>query len=164
MPKSVQKPIQCILNAIKKEVERIDQQLDKLVEAIPRWRNRRDLLISAKGVGKVVAYTLMSELSELGNLNRKEIAALAGVTPINRDSGSYRGKRRVFGGRRKARTVLYVSMLSAIQCRPKIKSMYERLVEAGRPKKVAIVACMRKQLTILNTMMKNGTHWDEKLA
>ena len=106
----------------------------------------------------------MSELPELGQLNRKEIAALAGVAPINRDSGSYRGKRRVYGGRRKVRTVLYVSMLSAIQYDPKIKSMYERLVAAGQPKKVAIVACMRKQLTILNTVMKNGTHWDEKLA
>jgi len=100
--------------------------------------------MSAKGVGKVVAYTLMSELPELGKLNRKEIAALAGVAPMNRDSGSYRGKRRIYGGRRKVRTVMYVSMLSAIQYDPKIKSVYERLVAAGKPKKVAIVACMRK--------------------
>ena len=164
MPKSVHKPIQRILKAIQKEVEKIDQQLDKLVEAIPQWQNQRDLLMSAKGVGKVVAYTLMSELPELGKLNRKEIAALAGVAPINRDSGTYRGKRRIYGGRRKVRTVLYMSMLSAVQHDPKIKSMYERLVAAGKPKKVALVACMRKQLTILNTMMKNGTHWDEKMA
>ena len=164
MPKPVQQPIQRILKAIRKEIERIDQKLDKLVEAIPQWRNQRELLMSAKGVGKVVAYTLMSELPELGQLNRKKIAALVGVAPINRDSGSYRGKRRIYGGRSKVRTVLYVSMLSAIQYDPKIKSMYERLVAAGKPKKVAIVACMRKQLTILNTMMKNGTHWDEKLA
>ena len=164
MPKTVQPPIQRILNAIQKEIERIDQKLDKLVEATPQWRNQRELLMSAKGVGKVVAYTLMSELPELGQLNRKKIAALVGVAPINRDSGSYRGKRRIYGGRSKVRTVLYVSMLSAIQYNPKIKSMYERLVAAGKPKKVAIVACMRKQLTILNTMMKNGTHWDEKLA
>jgi transposase len=164
MPKSVQKPIQRILTAVRKEIERIDRQLDKLVEAIPQWRNQRDLLMSVKGVGKVVAYTLMSELPELGQLNRKEIAALAGVAPMNRDSGSYRGKRRVYGGRGKVRTALYVSMLSAIQYNPKIKSMYERLVAAGKPKKVAIVACMRKQLVILNTMMKNGTHWDENLA
>ncbi len=164
MPTSVHKPIQRILKAIQTEIERIDKQLDKLVEAIPQWRNQRDLLVSAKGVGKVVAYTLMNELPELGMLNRKEIAALAGVAPMNRDSGNYRGKRRIYGGRRKVRTVLYVSMLSAIQYDPKINSMYERLVAAGKPKKVAIVACMRKQLTILNTMMKNGTHWDEKLA
>ena len=120
--------------------------------------------MSAKGVGKVVAYTLMSELPELGQLNRKEIAALAGVAPMNRDSGSYRGKRRVYGGRRKVRTALYMSILSATQYNPIIKSMYERLVATGKPKKVAIVACMRKQLVILKTMMKNGTHWDENLA
>ena len=164
MPKSVQPPIQRILKAIQKEIERIDQKLDKLVDATPQWREQRDLLMSAKGVGKVVAYTLMSELPELGKLNRKEIAALVGVAPINRDSGSYRGKRRVTGGRSKVRTVLYMSMWSTIQYDPKIKSMYERLLAAGKPKKVALVACMRKQLTILNTMMKNGTHWEEKLA
>jgi transposase len=164
MPKSIHKPIQRILKAIQKEVGKIDQRLDKLVEAIPQWQNQRDLLMSAKGVGKVVAYTLMSELPELGKLNRKEIAALVGVAPINRDSGTYRGKRRIHGGRRRVRTALYMSMLSAVQHDPKIKSMYERLVAAGKPKKVALVACMRKQLTILNTMMKNGTHWDEKLA
>ena len=103
-------------------------------------------------MGKVVAYTLMSELPELGKLNRKEIAALVGVAPMNRDSGNYRGKRRVSGGRSKVRTVLYMSMWSTIQYHPKIKSMYERLLAAGKPKKVALVACMRKQLTILNTM------------
>jgi transposase len=164
MPKSVQPPIQRILKAIQKEIEHIDQKLDKLVDAIPQWREQRDLLMSAKGVGKVVAYTLMSELPELGKLNRKEIAALVGVAPMNRDSGSYQGKRRVSGGRSKVRTVLYVSMWSTIQYDPKIKATYERLVAAGKPKKVALVACMRKQLTILNTMMKNGTHWNEKLA
>jgi hypothetical protein len=86
------------------------------------------------------------------------------VAPMNRDSGSYRGKRRVSGGRSKVRSVLYMSMWSTIQYDTKIKAMYERLLAAGKPKKVALVACMRKQLTILNTMMKNGTHWDEKLA
>jgi transposase len=164
MSKKVQPPIQRILKAIQKEIERIDQELDKLVDALPQWREQRDLLMSAKGVGKVVAYTLMSELPELGKLNRKEIASLVGVAPMNRDSGSYRGKRRVSGGRSKVRTVLYMSMWSTIQYDPKIKATYERLVAAGKPRKVALVACMRKQLTILNTMMKNGTHWDEKLA
>ena len=115
-------------------------------------------------IRRVVAYTLMSELPELGTLNRKEIASLVGVAPMNRDSGSYRGKRRVTGRRSKVRTVLYMSMRSTIQYDPKIKATYERLVAAGKPRKVALVACMHKQLTILNTMMKNGTHWDEKLA
>jgi transposase len=164
MPKTVQQPIQRILKAIQKEIERIDKKLDSLIEAIPQWRDQRDLLMSAKGVGKVVAYTLLSELPELGRLNRKQIASLVGVAPINRDSGSYRGKRRVSGGRSKVRTVLYMSMWSAIQHDPKIKATYARLLAAGKPKKVALVACMRKQLTILNTMMKNGTHWNEKLA
>ena len=164
MPKSVHKPIQAILNTIKKELTNIDRQLDKLVDSIAEWRQKRDLLLSAKGVGNVLAYTLMSELPELGTLNRKEIAALVGVAPMNRDSGNYQGKRYIRGGRHRVRTVLFVSMMSAIQCHPKLKPMYERMVAAGKPKKVAIVACMRKQLTILNTMVKNGTYWDEKMA
>lgn len=164
MPKSVHKPIQSALNSIKKEITTIDKQLDKLVDSCPEWRQRRDLLLSSKGVGNVLAYTLMSELPELGTLNRKQIAALVGVAPINRDSGSYSGKRYIRGGRPKVRTVLFVSMMSSIQHHPKLKPMYQRMVAAGKPKKVAIVACMRKQLTILNTMVKNNTYWDEKMA
>ena len=122
-----------------------------------------DQLISAKGVGKVLAYTLLSELPELGSMNRKQIAAIVGVAPMNRDSGKHKGKRKIRGGRSKIRPVLFVSMLSAIQCHPKLKPMYQRLVAAGKPKKVAIVACMRKQLIILNTMVKNGTLWDENM-
>lgn len=163
MPKTVHKPIQAILKAIKKEIDTIDKQLSKLIDSVPEWRQKRDLLLSAKGVGNVLAYTLMSELPELGSLNRKEIAALVGVAPMNRDSGSFEGKRFIRGGRHKVRTVLFVSMMSAIQCHPKLKPMYERMVAAGKPKKVALVACMRKQLIILNTMVKNNTYWDEKM-
>jgi len=158
MPKTVPKPIRNVLKSITKEVARIDQQLDQLVAEIPHYQARVDQLTSAKGVGKVLAYTLISDLPELGNLNRKEIAALVGVAPMNRDSGKHKGKRKIQAGRRKVRTVLFVSMLSAIQCHPKLKPMYQRLVAAGKPKKVAIVACMRKQLVILNTMVKNGTY------
>ncbi|WP_460806043.1 IS110 family RNA-guided transposase [Microbulbifer agarilyticus] len=164
MPKSVHDPIQQILTAIKTELLKIDKQLDKLISNVTEWKEKRDLLLSAKGVGNVVAYTLMSELPELGKLNRKEIAALVGIAPMNRDSGRYQGKRFIRGGRHRVRTVLFVSMMSAIQSHPKLKPMYERMVAAGKPKKVAIVACMRKQLTILNTMVKNNTHWDEKMA
>jgi len=164
MPRTVQKPIRNILKRITQEIASIDQQLDKLIAEIPQWQERVDQLTSAKAVGKVVAYTLLSELPELGRLNRKQIAALVGIAPMNRDSGRYKGKRFIRGGRHKVRTVLFVSMMSAIQCHPKIKPMYERLVAAGKPKKVAIVACMRKQLTILNTMAKNGTYWDENMA
>jgi transposase len=90
-------------------------------------------------------------------------AALVGVAPMNRDSGKFERKRIIRGGRHKVRTVLFVSIMSAIQCHPKLKPMYQRMVAAGKPKKVAMVACMRKQLTILNTMMKNGTHWDAEM-
>lgn len=159
MPRSVHGPIQRILKAIQKEIEEIEDKLDSLISSTPEWARKRDLLMSAKGVGKVLATTLLSELPELGLLNRKEIAALVGVAPMNWDSGKYEGKRMIRGGRQKVRTILFVSMMSAIQCHPTIKPMYERLVEAGKPKKVAIVACMRKQLTILNAMMKTGAHW-----
>ena len=164
MPKSVHQPIEAILKTIKKELMQIDKRLDKLVESVAEWRQKRDLLLSAKGVGPVLAYTLMSELPELGALNRKEIAALVGVAPMNRDSGRFEGKRFIRGGRHKVRTVLFVSMMSAIQHHPKLKPMYQRLVDNGKPKKVALVACMRKQLCILNTMVKNGTYWDENLT
>jgi transposase len=100
----------------------------------------------------------------IGKLNRKEIAALVGVAPMNRDSGNFEGKRFIRGGRHKVRAVLFVSMLSAIQCHPKLKPMYQRMVANGKPKKVALVACMRKQLSILNSMVKNNTYWDEKMA
>ena len=164
MPKSVHGAIQAVLKTIKAEQAKIDRKLDKLVDSLPEWRQKRDLLLSAKGVGNVLAYTLMSELPELGRLNRKEIAALVGVAPINRDSGSYTGKRYTRAGRHKVRTVLFVSMMSAIQCHPKLKPMYEQLVASGKPKKVALVACMRKQITILNAMVKNNTYWDENMT
>ena len=106
---------------------------------------------------KSLAYTLISDLPKLGQLNRKQIAALVGGAPFNKDSGKHRGKRSIRGGRYKMRTVLFVSMMLAIQCHPKTKPMYEHMVATGKPKKVARVACMRKQLTILNTMVKNGT-------
>ena len=163
MPKTVQKPIRNILKKIAEEISVIDRQLDQVIAEIPQFQARVDQLISAKGVGKVLAYTLLSELPELGSMNRKQIAAIVGVAPMNRDSGKHKGKRKIRGGRSKIRTVLFVSMLSAIQCHPKLKPMYQRLVAAGKPKKVAIVACMRKQLIILNTMVKNGTMWDENM-
>lgn len=164
MPASVHKPILAVLKAITRQVEVIDRQPDKLIADIPQWRDKVDQLISAKGVGKVMTYTLLSELPELGKLNRKQIAALVGVAPMNRDSGRHQGKRYIRGGRHKVRTVLFVSTMSAIQCHPTIKPMYERLLAAGKPKKVAMVACMRKQLTILNAMVKNGTHWMEQTS
>ena len=119
--------------------------------------------MSAHGVGKVLAYTLLSELPELGKLSRREVAALVGVAPMNRDSGNRSGKRYIRGGRHKVRTVLFMSMMTAIQHNPTIKPMYQRLLAAGKPKKVAIIACARKQLIMLNAMMKNRTYWSESM-
>jgi transposase len=164
MPTSVHKPIKNVLKAIQKEIAAVDRLLDKLIAEIPQGQARIDQLTSAKGVGRVLAYTLISELPELGQLNRKQIAALVGIAPMNRDSGSFEGKRFIRGGRHRVRTVLFVSMMSAIQCHPKLKPMYQKMVAAGKPKKVAIIACMRKQLVILNTMVKNGTQWDENMG
>lgn len=164
MPGITQKSLNRILSAIQKEIEWVDKQLDKKIAKVPEWQALVELLTSAKGVGKVLAYTLISELPELGKMSRREVAALVGVAPMNRDSGGYKGKRYIRGGRHKVRTVLFVSMLSAIQCHPKLKPMYARLIANGKPKKVAIVACMRKQLTILNQMVKTNTKWDENYA
>ncbi len=164
MPKSVHAPIQRVLKAIEKETLWIDKQLDKAISQVPEWQHKVDILMSAHGVGKVLAYTLISELPELGKLNRKQIAALVGIAPMNRDSGTKKGKRYIQGGRHKVRTVLFVSMMSAIQHHPTLKPMYQRLVANGKPKKVALIACARKQITILNAMMKNRTYWEESMA
>lgn len=164
MPKSVHGPIRRLLRAAEKEIAWVDAELDKLMATVPQWQATLDILQSVKGVGKVLAYTLLSELPELGKLNRKEIAALVGVAPMNRDSGNHQGKRLIRGGRSKVRTVLFMSMMSAIQHNPQIKRFYQHLLATGKPKKVAIIACMRKQLTILNTLIKNGERWDEKMA
>ena len=164
MPDITRRSLNRILKSLDNEIAWVDKQLDKKVAKVPQCKELIELLCSAKGVGKVLAYTLLSELPELGKLSRKEVAALVGVAPMNRDSGGYKGKRFIRGGRHKVRTVLFVSMLSAIQCHPKLKPMYQRLIAKGKPKKVAIVACMRKQLTILNQMVKTNTLWDENYA
>ena len=108
--------------------------------------------------------TMLSALPELGSLDRRQIAALVGVAPLNRDSGAYRGRRSTWGGRSNVRRVLYMAAMSARQYNPVIREFYERLVEAGKPAKVALVACMRKLLTILNAMLRNGTGWDHRYA
>lgn len=153
-----------IIKHLQKEIDWVEETLDKLIHDTPDWNHTLEILLSVKGVGKVLAYTLLSDLPELGQLNRKEIASLVGVAPMNRESGAYRGKRRIRGGRARIRTVLFMAMMSTIQSNPKFKREYHALVNKGKPKKVAIVACMRKMITILNTMVKKGEVWDEKLA
>lgn len=137
----------------------VDGDLGHLIERSPVWRATDDLLRSVPGVGPVLSRTLLGELPELGQLNRKQIAALVGVAPLARDSGTLRGKRLVWGGRAPVRTVLYMSALAATRCNPVLRAFYHRLRAAGKPAKVALTACMRKLLTILNAMVRSNTHW-----
>ena len=159
MPKTLHKDINQLLKTVEKQVVRMDTQLDKLIENTPQWQLHNELLQSTPGVGKVLAYTLLAELPELGQLNNKQIAALVGVAPMNKESGTYQGKRQIRGGRHQVRTVLFMAVLSAIQCNSVIKNYYERLKATGKTPKVALVACMRKLIVILNTMVKKNTHW-----
>ena len=164
LPKPLHTSLKRHIKHLQTEVKRIELQLDKLIDQTPLWQERRDLLMSVNGVGKVLAYTLLSDLPELGQLNRREIAALVGVAPMNRESGNYKGKRCIRGGRARVRTVLFMAIMSAVQSNPKLKRKYLQLKADGKPPKVALVACMRKLLTILNVMMKTGTHWDPEMA
>ena len=149
---------------LEQEIDGLDQQLAEAVAANQEWQAKKELLMSVKGVGKVLAHTLLLELPELGTINRKKIAALVGVAPFNRDSGQMRGKRAIWGGRASVRATLYMATLSATQHNPVIKAFYDKLVAKGKLKKVAITACMRKMLTILNAMAATNKPWDPKLA
>lgn len=140
-------------------LEEVDHDLGNLIQASPLWRAKDDLLQSAPGVGPVLSITLLANLPELGKLDRRQIAALVGIAPFNRDSGAFRGKRTVWGGRSKVRAALYMAALVATRYNPVIQAFYHRLVAAGKPKKVALTACMRKLLTILNAMMRHQTPW-----
>jgi transposase len=137
----------------------VDAELDELIKGSPLWREKEDLLRSFKGIGPVSARTLLAELPELGQLNRRQIAALVGLAPIARDSGSFRGHRRIWGGRGQVRAALYMATVTAMRCNLQIRNFYRRLRQAGKPGKVALVACMRKLLTILNSMVRTHTRW-----
>lgn len=142
----------------------LEADLQEQLHQSPLWREQEELLTSVPGVGRVTAATLLVELPELGKLNRKQIAALVGVAPFNRDSGKWQGKRMIWGGRASIRAALYMSTLSATRHNSVIRTFYERLLAAGKPKKVALTACMRKLLTILNAMMHSGTIWQADKA
>lgn len=154
-----QRSFKALLKSLEAERARIDKAIDKLIEASPVWCAQQDLLKSVPGIGDVVARTLIAELPELGQVDRHQIAALAGVAPMNRDSGRYRGKRKIQGGRVEVRAPLYMACLVAIQHNPVLKSFYRRLREAGKPARLALVAAMRKLLTILNAMLRDGKPW-----
>ncbi|MCE9677765.1 IS110 family transposase [Shewanella sp. AS1] len=162
MPKELHKSINTLLKSLNQQINKLTEKLDKLVAQVKEWRVKSEILTSVPGVGKVLSYTLLSEMPELGKLNRKEIAALVGVAPMNRESGSYKGKRRIRGGRHRIRTVMFMAMMSAIQCNPVFKRYYQRLKAAGKMPKVALIACMRKLIVILNTMLKSEELWCTK--
>jgi transposase len=158
-PKWTSKDIQTNISWLEKCLKKVDKDLKNLLKKSPVWREKDEILQSTPGVGPVLSMTLLSGLPELGTLNRKEIAALVGVAPLNRDSGLFRGKRMIWGGRANIRSVLYMSATCAMRFNPTIRIFYERLRLAGKIHKVAITACMRKLLVILNTMIKNRTYW-----
>ena len=137
----------------------VDGELDRAVRASPLWRVKAELLTTVPGIGAVSARALLAELPELGELNRHQVAALVGVAPFNRDSGALRGRRTIWGGRRALRTTLYMAVVVAVRRNPVIGAFYRRLRAAGKPAKVALTACMRKLLVILNAMVRAGTAW-----
>jgi len=130
-----------------------------MIKQSPIWCKNDKILQSFNGVGPVTSATLLCALPELGSLDRKKIAALVGVAPLNCDSGKYRGRRRIMGGRAEVRHSLYMAAVSALRYKPTIKSFYDRLIAAGKPPKLALTACMRKILVTLNAMMKNQSYW-----
>jgi transposase len=157
--KDVQASIDKVIQVLKKQLEDLDTQMHDLIDQTPELKQKQDLLQSVPGVGQVLSATLVSQVPELGGCDRKQIAALIGVAPFNHDSGKKRGKRMIRGGRPFIRNVLYMATLSATRFNPIIKAMYQRLLTAGKQKKVAIVACMRKLLTILNAIIRTQTAW-----
>ncbi|MDO3384277.1 IS110 family transposase, partial [Gilvimarinus sp. SDUM040013] len=150
-----------MLKFLDKEIEWVNTRLSKRVAEVTEWEDTYRLLLSVPGIGDGVAHTLLGELPELGTLTNRQVGALTGLAPYNRDSGSMKGRRRIRGGRAPIRTVLYMAMLSAIQCNPTMKEFYNRLVDEGKHKKVALTACMRKMMTILNAMIRDGKEWQQ---
>lgn len=147
------------LDWLKVELAEIEEDLDAWIDKNAQWREKRDSLESVPGVGKVTSFTLLAELPELGMLSRQKIAALVGLAPFNRDSGRFRGRRHIFGGRADVRSVLYMAALSGIRYNSVLKAFYERLIANGKLPKVALTACMRKLLTILNAILRDGSTW-----
>ena len=156
--------IDAVLETIDKQLNEMDRMIRQFVQSSPDWVEKAELLQSVPGLGPVTTHVLLAELPELGRLNRREIASLVGVAPINRDSGTLRGRRMIGGGRTTVRNALYMAALVATRHNPVIRVYYQRLVESGKRKIVALVAAMRKLLTILNTMLKNNQPWRTEIA
>lgn len=160
--RSVARSIQTSLKQLDAQILKLEDRIAKLIENDDDWRGKAQLLRSVPGVGAVVASTLVAELPELGQINRQEIAALVGVAPFDRESGKWKGRRTCFGGRANVRSALYMATITAKRCNPIIRALARRLAAAGKAFKVIMVACMRKLLTILNTIAATGQRWNPK--
>ena len=160
--REVQKDLAVHIRWLDKRIERIDKELGQIIRNSPIWREKDNLLKSVPGVGDALSRTLLAALPELGRANRREISKLVGLAPLNRDSGLMRGRRMIWGGRSDVRSVLYMATLSATRYNPTIAAMYNRLLDAGKDKKLALTACMRKLLTILNVILKTYIPWREE--
>ncbi len=158
----VHERIEAHIEFLREELDSLDGALDRAIRESSVWRDKDELLRSVPGVGPKVSATLLADLPELGTLDNKELAALVGVAPLNRDSGVLRGKRRVWGGRAAVRQMLYMAAVTTARCNPVFKEFYGRLLAAGKPKKLALVACMRKLLVTLNSMIRHGTRWGQR--
>ena len=159
MQGAMRKRIKAHIDWLEKEIDKLDVDLTAGLRSSPAWRAKDELLRTFKGVGPITSSTLIVALPELGQLDRRAIAALVGLAPFNRDSGVMRGRRSIYGGRSQVRTLLYMAATTAIRSNPVIRAFYERLKSRGKPHKVAMVACMRKMLTILNAMVRQCTPW-----
>jgi transposase len=161
---AVRQNIKLTVRFLRQQRQKIAKQLDQTIQASPLWRQHDQLLQGVQGVGPVTVRMMLSQLPELGQINRRQIAALVGVAPLNRDSGQSRGRRTIWGGRAPVRAVLYMATLAAVRHNRVLKAMYHRLLAAGKLKKVALVGCMRKLLTILNAMLRDGRPWRTALT
>ena len=164
MPKEITGFIKPILTAIKNQIKKTDLKLVKLIESCEEYKVKNDIIQSMPGIGNVVAFNLLGNMPELGYITNKQAAALVGVAPINKESGSYTGKSKIRGGRHQVRTAMFMAMMSAMQCNPVFKEMYQRLLAKGKPKKTAIIACVRKMIVILNSMVRDGVYWDPEMG
>ena len=158
-PESIKTGVQRHLDYLRKELDDTDKTLDKLISESEVCKEKLSIITSIKGLGRVTAINLLANLPELGKLNHKKISALVGVCPFNRDSGTYRGKRMIWGGRGQVRQGIYMAALVASRHNPVINTFYKKLLKRGKPKKVALVACMRKLLVILNAMVRDNCYW-----
>lgn len=156
----VQKSVDAILKALAAELDDLDRELDQRIQESPAWREKDAIIRSIPGFGETTARTLLAHLPEAGTLNRGQVAMLTGVAPLNRDSGTLRGQRVTWGGRSALRSVLYMATLTATWCNPVIKAHYQKLLAAGKPKKLALIACLRKLVVIVNALLRKKEHWN----